>query len=79
MTPVMHIKIVNRIKTESINATDLHSILEPAQTVCITFESQKKLESYRRMIYTINRQGEYRYRTLRDEQEMWGLVIWRMA
>lgn len=66
-------------KQSAIAAADLHAILEPAQTVVITFESEKKMRSYRSMIYSINKQGEYRYRTIRAEDEMWGLVVWRMA
>lgn len=79
MTPVLKIQPVNRIKVDEIGADHLHEVLEPAQTVAITFSSDKKMQSYRRMIYSINKQGEFRYRTIRDEQSMWGLVIWRMA
>lgn len=79
MTPVLKIAPVNRIKVDQIEAEHLHEVLEPCQTVAVTFSSQKKMQSYRRMIYSINKQGDFRYRTVRDEQSMWGLVIWRMA
>ena len=56
----------------------LHEYLEPTLTRVITFRSEKALQSYRRMLYTVNRQGQFRYRTIRDEQSSFGLVIWRM-
>lgn len=79
MKNTVHIKATHApLNSDSISAADLHEVLEPAQTVLRTFESEKKLVGYRRMLYDINRQGTYRYRTLRDEEHMWGLVIWRM-
>lgn len=56
----------------------LHDIIAPAQTREITFPSDKAMRSYRAMIYTINRQGDYRYRTMRSEGSMWALLLWRM-
>lgn len=79
MTPVLKIKTVNRLKADKIEADHLHEVLEPAQTVAITFKDEKKMMSYRRMIYTINKQGEFRYRTLRDDGSTYGLIIWRMV
>jgi hypothetical protein len=57
----------------------LHTVLKATSTIIITFESEKRLLSYRQMLYKINKQGEYRYRTMRDELSMFGLVIWRMV
>lgn len=72
--------VVRRVKLES-GVTDpetLHLQLAPTQTVAITFSSNKRMEQYRRLIYSINRQGKYRYRTLRDDGSMWGIIVWRM-
>ena len=63
----------------AIDPADLHRVLAPTATLLRTFPSEKKLQGYRRMIYAINKQGEYRYRTVRAETEMWGLIIWRMV
>jgi hypothetical protein len=67
------------IEEGHIAASDLHLVLPVACTEVMTFNSKKRMQSYRRMLYTINRQGEFRYRSIRDEQSMWGIVIWRMA
>jgi len=56
----------------------LHQVLAAAQTRVITFRSERSLRSYRRMLYDVNRQGSFRYRTMRDEQSSFGLVLWRM-
>lgn len=56
----------------------LKDFLEPCQTREITFRSEKSLKAYRAMIYSINKQGEVRYRTIRSEGAMWGIMIWRM-
>lgn len=56
----------------------LHEYLEPIASRIITFRSEKTLQSYRRMLYTVNRQGQFRYRTIRDEASSFGLVLWRM-
>lgn len=56
----------------------LHLLLAPAQTHVITFRGEAAMQSYRRMLYSVNKQGQYRYRTMRDENSMWGLVVWRM-
>lgn len=57
----------------------LHLVLAPTTTLLRGFRSQKEMMGYRRMIYSINKQGEYRYRTIRAESEMWALIIWRMV
>lgn len=84
MNNVVHMKALNAQKQETIKGSTyvapehLHSVLDPCNTQLISFRSEKSLKSYRAMLYTINRQGEYRYRTIRAETEMWGLLIWRM-
>jgi hypothetical protein len=74
-----HIKLaIDNTYEGFVRPQDLSSVLNPTQTHLITFRGQSSMESYRRMLYTINKQGEFRYRTLRAENEMWGLLIWRM-
>jgi hypothetical protein len=65
-------------ETGYISPEYLQEFLTPCQTRVITFRSEKSLRSYRSMVYSINRQGTYRYRTMRDEQSMWGLILYRM-
>lgn len=79
-------KQVTRIKatteplkvTTAINVADLHTVLEATQTVVLAFPDDKRMKSYRSMIYTINRQGEFTYRTLRNPEDHRELVVWRM-
>lgn len=61
-----------------VDPDGLHLLLEPAQTREITFRSEKAMRSYRAMIYTINKQATYRYRTIRSEGSMWAILLWRM-
>lgn len=61
-----------------IDPDKLYEVLPTASTVVITFSKEAEMQRYRRMLYTINHQGEFRYRTLRDEYSMWGIVVWRM-
>jgi hypothetical protein len=58
--------------------SSLHEQLDVITCLSLSFSSDKRMKQYRKMIYSVNKQGEYRYRTLRAENEMWGLVIWRM-
>lgn len=64
---------------QGVAAEDLHKILPVTATVLRSFTSEKHLRNYRSMLYSINKQGTYRYRTIRAESEMWGILIWRMA
>lgn len=61
-----------------IQAEQLHTILAPAQLHEITFRSEKLMRSYRSLLYSINRQGDYRYRSMRSEGSMWSLYILRL-
>lgn len=36
--------------------------------------SNKEVERFRRLLYSINKQGQYRFRTMRDEGI---LIVWR--
>lgn len=73
--------IVTRVKADAhgyVNPALLQNVLDPAQTVVITFASEASMRRYRFNLYAINKQGDFRYRTVRDELSMWGLVVWRM-
>lgn len=44
----------------------LHHLLAVAPSIKLHFASEAKLRNYRQMLYTVNKQGEFRYRTQRD-------------
>ena len=56
----------------------LQELLPVSATKIITFHNEKDMQSYRQSLYKVNAKGDYRYRTLRDEMSMYGLVLWRM-
>lgn len=82
MNTVTHVnwqaRMPRSMRDESTNAGDLHLILQPAQTVLRSFRTEKEMKRFRSLIYSINSQGTYRYRTIRAEDEMWGLILLRM-
>ena len=82
MSNVIPISARERVKADTqegyIAPEYLHQFLAATATKVITFRSEKSLRSYRYMLYSVNRQGDYRYRTIRDEASSFGLVIWRM-
>lgn len=47
---------------------ELHLALEVAPMVTLKFASRKRLDSYRSMLYSVNVQGQFRYRTQREGQ-----------
>lgn len=47
---------------------ELHFALEVAPMVSLKFASRKRLDSYRSMLYSVNVQGRFRYRTQREGQ-----------
>jgi hypothetical protein len=75
---MIKLRVVDEGHNSHTNPDDLHKILKPTQVHEITFSSEKRLHSYRLMIYSINKQGKYRYRTMRAEDHAYALVIWRM-
>lgn len=81
-TNVLHLRAVENVQKQSesgyVAAEHLHEVLRPAMTKIVTFRNQKAMESYRRMVYTINKQGDFRFRTMRDDLSMYGLVIFRL-
>jgi hypothetical protein len=42
---------------------ELHHALEVAPSVTLKFYSRKKMLSYRQNLYSVNRQGQFRYST----------------
>jgi hypothetical protein len=62
---------------EQTDPRQLHHVLPRAASKIVTFRSERELERYRRNLYAINQQGEFRYRTIRDENSSFGVVIWR--
>lgn len=80
MAAIHQLRPIPRVKAGSdyIDPATLHLQLAPTSTVAITFAKEKELQRYRRLIYSINRQGTYRYRTMHDEFSSHGLIIWRM-
>ena len=61
-----------------ISPADLHTVLEPAQTEVMFFTEEKAMKRYRSMLYSINAQGTYQYRTLRNPKDHRELIVWRM-
>lgn len=47
---------------------ELHHQLEIAPMVSLRFATRKRLDSYRSMLYSVNTQGRFRYRTQREGQ-----------
>lgn len=61
-----------------IEPKDLHTVLEPTRTEIMFFPEEKKMRSYRKMLYSVSAQGEYSYRTLRNPEDHRELIVWRM-
>lgn len=72
------ISAISKRNSIVVSPADLHTILQPAQTEIMFFASEKSLMSYRRMLYTINAQGTFQYRTLRNPKDHRELIVWRM-
>ena len=79
------LKLVHTSDTVEVIATGgfiapdhLKDFLQPTQIREITFRSENSMEAYRRMVYSINKQGEFRFRTMRSDASHWALAIWRM-
>jgi hypothetical protein len=51
-----------------LTPSELHHALEVAPMVSLRFASRKRLNSYRQMLYSVNVQGRFRYRTQREGQ-----------
>jgi hypothetical protein len=59
-----------------IDPGDLHKHLAVAPYVRMQFGSDKRLQSYRQMLYRVNSEGKFRYSTRR---EGWtGLIVLRL-
>ena len=44
----------------------LHRVLTEAPSLKLSFPTDKRLRSYRQMLYAINGQGKFRYKTQRE-------------
>ena len=51
--------------SKPLKPAELHKVLEVSPSIAIRFYSEKKLRNYRAMLYSVNKQGEFRYRTAR--------------
>ena len=72
------LKLVHVADDNYVDPEHLHSVLKVTQIHEMTYRSEADMERYRRLLYSINKQGEYRYRTMRSEGSMWAIAIWRM-
>jgi len=71
------ITVSHRVKESEVNADTLATIAV-ADVLCIGFKSEKNMARYRRLVYSINKQGDFRYRTIRSDGGMWELLILRL-
>jgi hypothetical protein len=71
------ITVSHRVKEGEVNAETL-STINVADVLCIAFKSDKNMARYRRLVYSINKQAEFRYRTIRSDGGMWELLILRL-
>jgi len=71
------ITVSHRVKEGEANAETLQTI-NVADVLCISFRSDKNMARYRRLVYSINKQAEFRYRTIRSDGGMWELLILRL-
>lgn len=78
MTKRNPLKLIHSADDNYVDPEKLQTVLKIAHVHETTFRSEKDLKRYRHMLYTINKQGEYRYRTMRSEASMWAIAIWRM-
>ena len=72
------LKLVYVADDNYVDPEKLHNVLSVTQIHEMTFRSETAMTQYRRMLYSINKQGDYRYRTIRSEGSMWAIAIWRM-
>jgi hypothetical protein len=52
--------------SKMLTPAQLHEVLDVAPSVDLRFYSGKRLESYRSMLYSVNKQGKFRYATRRE-------------
>jgi hypothetical protein len=63
--------------SKMLTPKQLHEVLDVAPMVTMRFGSEKRLINYRQMLYSVNKQGEFRYSTRREG--MLKLHIMRLA
>jgi len=74
---VASISVSHRVKEGEVNEQTLRTI-DVADVLCISFRAEKNMARYRRLVYSINKQAEFRYRTIRGDGGMWELLILRL-
>jgi hypothetical protein len=74
------VPLVEKITADSgyVPPEDLHKVLRRASSHIVTFSSEKSLRHYRQKLYSINHDGIRRYRTIRDDYSMFGIIIIRI-
>lgn len=63
--------------SKPLSPHQLHEVLEISPSLRLRFYSEKKLLSYRAMLYSVNKQGRFRYRTQRHGRT--ALDIFRLS
>jgi hypothetical protein len=72
---------VNRVQAvvnPNPNPQSLASVLHKSQMIRVIFGSEHELQKYRSNLYSINAHGIVKYRTVRDNNTMYGLKVWRI-
>ena len=72
------VTLKKRVVDVVISPADLHTLLKPCETEIMVFTDQKRMQRYRAMLYSVNKQGDYSYRTLRNPHDHRELIVWRM-
>jgi hypothetical protein len=82
VTNPSHLKAMERVQSESetgfVAPEHLHEVLRRASAKIVTFRNESAMKRYRQMIYSINKQGDFRFATRRDDKSMWGVIIIRL-
>jgi len=81
-TPEPTRKIVHATATMAegayVEPSMLHTVLRKATSHLVTFATHRAMQRYRSKLYAVNRDGIRRYRTIRDDEHMYGLLILRL-
>lgn len=72
------ITIARRVREGDVDKETLSSMVNVADVLCISFRKEQSMQRFRRLVYSINRQATYRYRTLRGDGSMYELLVLRL-
>lgn len=72
------VTVAHRIKGSDVDAKELSSLIPVAAVLCIGFTQEKQMARFRRLVYSINQQQQFRYRTMRGDGAMWELLVLRL-